>query len=625
MSLSESEELIVKEIIVTDSTWSIIKRAAYVLNKKDRYKVLSLVIVHAFLGLLDIIAVLILGLLGSLTVTGVSSNQPGDRVRKFIEILGLSDNNLQMQVAVLGLISATLLIVRSIVSLFLSRKVLFFLSRKSAFITSSLLKKLLKQNLLRINVRNIQELIYSLTGGVNSVASSILGAAAILAADFFLIFAFTLSLFFIDPYIAISSLIMFSGVAFILYQVMRGRAEELGVTATQMTIDSNQKIFEVISSYRELLVKNRRDYYAGQISSARLKMSDAVAQMAFLNFLSKYIIEISMVIGGLVVATTQFLINPASRAVAVIAIFLVSSTRIAPAVLRIQSGLVAIRNNIGVAKPTLDLIEEYAQDYSDYDPSEENSPLTKDNFGEFSPEISIDIKSFRYPDTSSVNLKDVSISIKPGEFIGVIGESGAGKTTLIDLLLGVLDPIEGEVRISGLTPLQTFNRWPGAVAYVPQETKLINGSLKDNICIGFESRDFADAETEKLLVQVELSELLQVTGGVHARVGEGGMGLSGGQKQRLGIARALITGPKLIILDESTSALDVTTEKKVMDMLEGYRSLRTIIMITHRLATIKDADRIIYLEKGTVKGFDTFTNLRNSFDLFDELATTAGI
>lgn len=610
---------------MTDSTWSIIKRASLVLNKSDRRKVFTLVLIHAVLGLLDIIAVLILGLLGSLTITGVSSNQPGDRVRQFIEIIGLSGSNLQIQVAVLGLMSATLLVLRSLISLLLSRKVIFFLSRRSAFITSSLLKRLLKENLLSINVKNMQELIFALTTGVNSVAGSILGAATILAADFFLIFAFSLSLFFVDSYIAVSSLILFSGVAFVLYRVMHGRAQELGETVTMMTIDSNQKIFEVISSYRELLVKNRRDYYAIKISDSRLRMSNAVAQMTFLNFLSKYIIEISMVAGGLVVAAIQFAINPASRAVAVISIFLVSSTRIAPAALRIQSGLITIRNNIGLAKPTLDLIEKYAQDYAENSTSGSKSLLYRETYDDFKPEISIDIKSFKYPHSNAVNLKNVSIEIEPGEFVGVVGESGAGKTTLVDLILGVLDPNEGSVNICGYSPINAFDRWPGAVAYVAQESKLINGSLKDNICIGFDSKEFEDTLIESLLAKVELNGLLAEVGSLHVKIGEGGKGLSGGQKQRIGIARALITNPKLIILDESTSALDVTTEKKVMDMLESYRGSRTIIMITHRLATIKDASRIIYIEKGEIKGIDSFTNLRNQFDTFDKLAKTAGL
>lgn len=615
----------VKGIILTESTGRIIKRSIYILNKSDRYKALSLVLIHALLGLLDIFAVLILGLLGSLTVTGVSSNQPGERVKGFLEAINLSENSLQTQVAVLGLISATLLVARSIISLYLSRKVLFFLSRRSAFVTSSLLSKLLRQNLLRINVKNVQELIYALTAGVNAIVSSVLGAAAILAADLFLIFAFTISLFFIDPYIALSSLILFSGVAFILYRIMHGRAQQLGETTTQMTIDSNQKIFEVISSYRELLVKNRRSYYASQISSARLKMANSVAQMAFLNFLSKYVIEISMVVGGLLVATIQFLINPASRAVAVIAIFLVSSTRIAPAVLRIQSGLVGIRNNIGVARPTLDLIEEYVQDYSAEKIIQNSKSQSFTSHDDFLPRVAMDIRTFKYPDSDSANLKDISINIEPGEFIGIVGTSGAGKTTMIDLLLGVLEPTEGEVNISGLPPIEAFDKWPGAVAYVPQETKLINGTLKENVCIGFDSANFKDSDIERLLEQVELSDLILKSNDLHTRIGEGGKGLSGGQKQRLGIARALITNPKLIILDESTSALDVTTERKIMNMLEGYQGLRTIVMVTHRLATIKHANRIVYLEDGEVKGFDSFASLRAKFPVFDQLATAAGI
>jgi len=608
------------------STFSVIARSLQILSLVDRRKFGFVVLIYIFLGLLDIAAVFILGLVGSLSVSGVASNKPGDRVAAILEFLRISEQTLQTQVAVLGLIGAGVLIFKSFASLYLSKKSLYFLSRRSAKISRILIVRLLGEDIVKVRSRTVQESIFALTTGVQAVTLSILGASLLLAADIFLIVAFSVSLFVVDTLVAISSVILFSTLGILLYVYMHKQAEHLGESATALEIRSNDKISEVISCYRELLVKNRRHFYAQEIGDMRLEIAEAGAKLGVMRILSKYIMEISMVVGGLAIGATQFITQPATRAVAVISIFLISSTRIAPAILRIQTGLMSIRTNIGVAGPTLDLIEEYIE--STY--AEEVDAVSyagKDSFVHegFLPEIVATNVDFAYPGKERLVIQGLSLKINPGEFIGIVGPSGSGKTTLVDLLLGIVHPNVGKVEISRASPSQVISLWPGAIAYVPQETSIVNGTIKDNVCLGYLAEEVPDDEVVELLQAVDLEEFLNSPDGIYGSVGERGSKLSGGQKQRIGLARALFTRPKLLVLDEATSALDATTEKKLTSYLETLKGSLTMVVIAHRLSTVKNADRIFYIGNGLMQGVGSFEELRDMIPEFDNQAKAMGL
>lgn len=608
------------------NTFAVVKRALSVLNSRDRHKAGYIVLVYAFLGILDIAAVFVFGLVGSLAVSGISSSQPGTRVNSLLEILGIAERNLQSQVSILGLIAAGVLVFKSFASLYLSKKTLFFLSRRSALISRVLVNKLLGQGILRVRGRTIQETIYALTGGVQAVTVGVLGSSLLLTADIFLILAFSFSLFLVDTLVAFSSLILFSSIGILMYSFMHKKAQELGELATKLEIRSNDKISEVVSCYRELSVKNRRNFYAQEIGAMRLSIAEAGANLGVMSLLSKYIMEITMVVGGLTIGAVQFIAQPASRAVAVISIFLISSARIAPAILRVQTGLITIRTSIGTARPTLDLIEEYLSGgVTDPEPVESFKGQEQFRHFGFRSNVKMSNVSFTYPNRSKQVITGLNLQIEEGEFVGIVGPSGSGKTTLVDLLLGVFSPQEGLIEISGRKPDEVIQNWPGAIAYVPQETSIINGSLKENICLGYLASEIPDEVVIELLRSVQLEEFLSLPGGIHASTGERGSKLSGGQKQRIGLARALFTNPKLLVLDEATSALDATTEKRLTSYLTSLKGTLTMVVIAHRLSTVKDADKVIYLKSGRVLGEGTFEDLRNMLPEFDSQAKAMGL
>lgn len=619
-NLKENQETIL-------SVREIVRKGFHVLSYADKVKSVYVVIIHCFLGLADVFGVLVIGVMGSLAISGISSKAPGDRTQVLLTTLGLDGRELSVQVAILGLIGSLILLSKSLVSLFLSRKTMFFLSRRSALISQRLINSLFRQDISKLRERTIQETIFALTRGVQAVTTNILGATLMLIADLFLIIAFSISLFVVDTLVAISSLTLFACVGFSLYFLMHKRAQDLGDQATKLEILGNSRISEVVMCYRELLVRNRRFYYAKQIGSMRFEIAEAGARVSLMSLLSKYIMEITLVVGGLIVGALQFTTQPPMRATAVIAIFLVSSTRIGPAVLRVQTGLMTIKNNIGIARPTINLIEDYLANEIPTTTDNEITEISpsRGNYEGFKPEVILKGVSFTYPSNKGATIEGVDLRIHPGEFFGIAGPSGSGKSTIVDLMLGIHKPSKGFVQISGIDPLDAYIKWPGAVAYVPQSTNLIDGSIKKNICFGYDEDLVPDSLVESILMSVKLDEFLLTSDGVHMQIGEYGNRLSGGQRQRLGLARALLTNPGLLILDEATSSLDAETEKQITDFLLSMRGQMTMVVVAHRLSTIMTADKIAYISDGCLIGVGEFDELKESIPEFNSQALAMGL
>jgi ATP-binding cassette subfamily C protein len=213
--------------------------------------------------------------------------------------------------------------------------------------------------------------------------------------------------------------------------------------------------------------------------------------------------------------------------------------------------------------------------------------------------VAISNLNFTHSDLSNRIIRDFSLTIPPGSKIAIIGASGAGKSTLIDLLLGLLEPDSGSVKISGLAPREAISLYPGIVAYVPQDIYLHEGSIRENIALGFESEIIDDEQVWKVLQTAQASSFVsQLPSGLNELISENGNNFSGGEKQRLGIARALYTNPKLLLLDEATSALDEVTQSLIFNGLKTFQNTETTLIVSaHRLSTISDSDFLIYIKE----------------------------
>jgi ABC-type multidrug transport system fused ATPase/permease subunit len=597
-------------------------RSIQVLPKSDQPKIIFVILLQAGLGVIDLVGVAAIGVLGALSVAGVQSQQPGDRVSSVLDFLQISEFSFQSQVAILGLGAAFIFVLRTVLSILITRRILFFLSRRGAALSSKLVGQLLSQSLIQVQSRSTQESVYALTVGVSAITLSILGVAVTIIADSSLLILMLIALLVVDPMIALTSVLFFSALGFSLYRSMHVKAHRLGFENSKLAIQGNSKIIEVLESYRELVVRNRRDFYAREIGGVQRKLADVLAEIQFMPNVSKYVIESGMVVGAVIIAGVQFGLQYARHATAALSVFLAAGTRIAPAIMRLQQGFIQMRAGIGVALPTLELIDSLKNV-----PVVEHVEDTLDSTHTgFEPKVVFTSVNFIYPKSDKETLLDITLELKSGSSTAIVGPSGAGKTSLVDILLGVLTPEKGVVTVSGMNPLDAVSNWPGAISYVPQDVVLSNGTIRENLAMGYPINVATDEICWDALRVAQLETFIQdLPLGLETHIGERGTKISGGQRQRLGIARAMLTKPKLLVLDEATSSLDGQTESDISDAIAQLQGSVTIVMIAHRLSTVRNADQVIYMDKGKILASGTFEEVRKSVPDFDHQAQLMGL
>lgn len=597
-------------------------RSVRVLNRIDRVKLLLVSVFQISFSILDLAGVAAIGMIGALTIRGVGSQQPGDRVARVLEVLHLENHTLQNQVAVLAITATGMFLLRTALSVIFTRKTLKFLSNRGATLTTKLFSQSLNRPFLQLQARTQQETLYALTNGVSIISIGVLGVLVTVISDSALLLILFLGMLFVDTATAFLVLIIFGSLGLVMYLLSHNRVRTLGSLDYQLTIDSNQRILEVLSAYREILVRNKRTFYTKNIEKIRIELANVQAELSFIPYISKYVLESAVVLGGVFIAGFQFLINDASRAVATLAIFIAAGTRIGPAVLRVQQGAIQIKGNLAVATPSLDLFEELqtlqllkSDDYSFHTVHEG-----------FTAKISLKECNFRYPNSNANAITDVSLEINKGEVAVFVGSSGAGKSTIVDLLLGILEPKSGSISISDCNPREAFENWPGAVAYVPQDVLIFDGTIRENIALGFEAASVPDEDLFDALRKAQLLDyVLSLPGKLDSQVGDKGAKMSGGQRQRLGIARALLTKPFLLVLDEATSALDGETESNIADGIHSLKGEVTVVMIAHRLSSVRKADKVIYLHEGRIESVGSFSHVRAAVPDFDRQASLMGL
>jgi len=580
------------------------------------------VLLQFVLALFDLVGIILIGLIGALSIKGIESQTPGNRVSLALSLLHIEKMQLVSQTIILGILTTIVLTTKTIFTVYFTKKTLRFLSSQGVLLSSSLIGKLLNQPVSVLQSESIQSRIYSLTTGVTSIALGVIATFVGLISELILLLVLIIGLSIVDPVLALFTFTIFSILGYAIYYQMSGRAKKLGIENSVLAIKSDEKISEVVLTFREATVRNRLPYYAENIKWVRLQMAEGLAELQFLPNVSKYIIEVAVVLIGLCLSAIQFSIYDSSRAIATLTLFLAAGTRMAPALMRIQQNAIQIKISLGISKPTLELV---AQLSGLPDLNYEKSALDR-NFENFHPSIVVKGLSFKHEGAENLTLSDITFDLNEGESLAIVGTSGAGKSTLVDLILGIFEPTSGEVLVSNSHPKLLPALWPGAIGYVPQNVSIINASIEENICLGFpyEKEDATHIDTAIQLAQ--LSEFVaSLPDGVHTQVGDRGTKLSGGEKQRLGIARALYTNPKLLVLDEATSSLDGKTESMISESLQTLKGYVTLIVIAHRLSTIRNIDKVLYLQGGKVKAFGSLEWVRSQVGEFDRQADEMGL
>ncbi len=599
-------------------------KAFFILEKTDRVKLIVITFIQIGIGFLDLFGVVAIGALGALSIQGIESHSAGNKVTSFLRLLHIEGFSFQSRVAFLGISAGIILVIKTAVSVFFTRKIFFFLSNKSAQISANLISRVLSQRLLDMQERSSQEILFIVSTGVTTVLTGLLATSITLIADISLMIILTVGLFAVDSTVAISTTILFAATGYLLHSLLQVRAKEIGTAINRLTVKSNEKILEVLETYRETIVRDRQGYYANEIRKIKYDLGNITAEANFQPYIGKYVIELVGVFGALGLAGYEFGTKNAVHAIAILGVFLAASSRIAPAALRIQQGILGIKNSSGVARGTFKLIDDLSRQKVE----NSNTGIHEPDFDYkgFNPEIIVKGISFQYPKRDTFALTDVNFAIKAGTSIAFVGPSGAGKTTLLDLILGILSPNAGLIQLSGIQPIQASQRWPGSISYVPQNIVIVSGTIRENVALGY---DLNFAKDERIWHALKLAKLdsfvSSLEHGIDTLVGENGAKISGGQRQRLGIARALFTNPKLLVLDEATSSLDVKTESEITSAISSLSGRVTVVIVAHRLSTVRAVDQLIYLKDGGVIACGSFDMVKTKVPEFAEQASLMGM
>jgi ABC-type multidrug transport system fused ATPase/permease subunit len=506
----------------------------------------------------------------------------------------MSERTPQNQVALLAFIAVSISIIRTLTSVYVTKKTLYFLSSRSATISAEIFSKLLRKDLIFLRSASQQEIIFYLTNGINTIVVQIIGSLTILVADLGVLIIILIGIFVLSPNMAIISIVYFALLGMILNYFLSRNSTKLSEQHTTLVIQTNNKLKEILDSFRELVVKGTPIFYINEFEKLRLSTSITYAKIALLPNISKYVFEIALLLGVVTIGAVQFLTLESSQAITNISVFMAASTRLGPAVLRIQQSLLTIHGSMGSANSILIFVKKIKQNDSQI--NNQIIGLYGEHSDTFLPEIKIQNLYFEYPEKNKTIFSNFNLEIKSNQIVAFIGTSGSGKTTLVDIILGLIKIKTGSIWISGRNPAEAILNWPGKISYIPQEIHIFSGTIRENLIYGYDRSQITDIKLMEVLEKADLKDFVDsLPQKLNTHIGSNGQNLSGGQKQRLGIARGLISKPEIIIMDEITNNLDKQSELNINSTIKKLNDEATIILITHKLPSEITFDQIIKL------------------------------
>lgn len=572
------------------------------LTRRERIVYFVLVALRALSGLLDVLGIVLIGVLGGIAAGGIDPSAPPVTVAGF-ELPKLDAGGvLSLAIAVL-----VVFILKAAVAITLSRALTSFVAKVEANKAVRIAEHVLSSTLGEVQEYSKAELQWAVTSSTTFAFSRLLNNVSTLITETTLLLLVGVTLVIVDPVAAAAVTIYFALIIVIIQLGIGNTLRRAGQESADGAVKTNEALNDTLDSFREISVFSKSRLYLERIRTARTRVADANGIMAFLGGMPRYVVETALILGVVIFIGVLFLNGQLVTGIVTIGVFLTGGVRIMASLLPLQAAVAEIKVNAEQALLARGFLERAHRAGP--------APAIPDDLAVPDGPLAVDIAgaTFTYPGNDAVTLDDVSIHLEPGEQVAFVGPSGAGKTTLVDLLLGLIEPDSGTVLIGGLEPKILRLARPGVIAYVPQKPGLVTGSIGENIALGVDPLEIDYDRVAEVVESAHLSEFIaSLPEGIHTSVGKQANALSGGQVQRLGLARALYPRPRLLILDEATSALDAGSEATVSESLDQLRGEVTVVVIAHRLSTVQHADQVHVVEGGRLTASGTFVALRKS-------------
>jgi ATP-binding cassette subfamily C protein len=589
------------------------KRSWQILNKSQKRKIIFAIFFQGLLNLLDLAGVTFLTLTTYLLTNGSLPN---------LAIFN-SFGSLKTESLAFTLIAVTILLftLKGVLSPFFISRTMKFLTGISVDFSTKLTRDFFSRPRTFLQRYNSQEVVFSLSQGVTAAINEIIGSTVLLISEIVLMFLLVALMIYSNFALSIANFVLFGVTLYLLNKII-GREQ---FTNTKTRVDSvlrgNSSLLDIIATYREIFASRKMDFFLSEFRLIRNQESKAASYGLVLNAIPKYIFEVIFYLGSGFILFFLYTFSDSDHAFSIFVLFVASGSRILPSILRIQTSLANIRTNEALSNYTFSLL-------SDLESSRITSKIFKPLINGQSNRnlLKIEGLKFKYDDKPEWELNIESLVLPRNMKIAFVGPSGSGKSTLVDLILGVLSPAEGKIEFFSDNTKPEFDSQENQIAYMPQDISILSRSLRENVAIGLPQSEIQD---ELVLESLKKSGLIGMIenfpNGIYEALGENGSNLSGGQRQRIGFARVLYQQPKILILDESTSALDSESEFLISESINTLGDHMSIISIAHRLSTIKDYDLILYFENGKVSQMGTFEEVRAKSRNFNNQAQLLGL
>jgi len=587
------------------------------LTAKEKSFFLIRVAVRLALNGLDIVAVALMGLLGAITATGLSGQN--------LQIFGYQiPSPTATNVIVLVGSVAFLFVVKGGLAIVFQRWTATFLFGVEIKNSAKITRYLFSGSLKRVKKYSRPEITFLVGSSTNATFSGVLGSMTTLAVEGTLFVSIFVLFVIVDWAAALAIAAYFAALVYVLQLTSAARYVSSGKNIMKAAVDTGGSILEMVDAFREIAVLSKQDFFLTRFVDAQKLSSRTAVTLQILKSVPRYIAETGLILGALGFTIWQLSQGTLAEGLFALGVFLSGSFRMMGAILPLQ----ALWNELRIMQKWVEMAQEIlillrdTPELLDSDIFSDTNRLPERTVayqGEGGLRVELKNVMFSHSEASPPTINKVSLSVASGGYVAIVGPSGAGKTTLVDLLLGLYDPHKGSVLVGGEDPRALREHSPGLLSYVPQRPGLVSGSLANNIALGVPNEEIDENAVREALRKAQLLDFVDtLSEGIHSSLGPHSDSLSGGQIQRLGFARALYTNPRLIILDEATSALDAATEASVASSIKNVGGETTVIVIAHRLSTIQDADQVQVMDGGKIIASGTFSEIRKAVPMVEE-------
>jgi len=587
------------------------------LTKNEKLFFSIRILIRFALNGLDIAAVGLMGVLGALTATGLSGQR--------IELLGYQlPSPTSSNVITVVILVSVLFFLRGGLAIVFTRWTAIFLAGIEVKNTAKITRYLFSGSLRRLKKYSRAEIGFLVGRSTNATFSGVLGSVTTLLIEGTTFLSIFVVFLLVDWVSALGILVYFALLILIMQLFTARRYLRSGTDMKTGAIDSGNALLEMVDGFREISVLSKQDFYLRRLIEALKLQARTGVNLQILKALPAYIAQGGLILGALGFVLWQLNRGSLSEGLIALGVFLAGSFRMMGALLPLQSlwnDLRVIQDWVLMAQEILVKLRDTpeildANIFSSTELAVEEVSLDRPMAG---VEVVMQNVHFTHEGSGEETISQVNLAVPSVSFFAISVPSGAGKTTLVDLLLGLYRPDSGEILLNGHDPLYLRKAIPGLISYVPQKPGLVSGTIAQNIALGVADSDIDSDEVWSVLEKAQLADVVRLTPlGIHSSLGNHSDALSGGQIQRLGLARALYTKPRLLILDEATSALDASTEASVADEFRRLGSETTVIVIAHRLSTVQRADVVHVMEAGRVIASDSFSEVRRNVPLIEE-------